>query len=500
MLSPRPLHAFPALFAAAAIALTGCGGDSGSSSPLDEALGYLPEDAGFALVASTDLDDYGDFQDLAENFPFADRLQEALKGQLEQGSVDFDEQIRPLLGNEVVIGTPDNASFVQSETETPFVLAVETEDAGKLQDLAEEGGEKTGESEGYDLYKSDSDDTFLAIKDEVLVLSDDEQTLDTALKQRSEDDRLTEDDVDAAFEDLPDDAPVKVYANVRALLAASPEAEDALKVEWVDHLETLGLGIDATGDALALDWSLKTDPEGLTDEDLPIASGSEAPQVLERDEGSAEVVLGLRDPSQVIDFALATAKVVDPAGYAEFQTGKEAIGRKLGVDVDKDVLAQLTGNVAGVVSIDGDFGIRTELADADAFEGTLAKVMDGLPKLADGVTVSKPKQGDSFYGVATPDGDSFAVGVADGSLVVANTGDIASEVATRDLVDAEGQEGSFVTAADAEQLANAAIARFQGGVAGQLGGSLFTGPLGDLVQSVTASTDGLSGHFELNID
>ncbi len=499
MLSPKLSHAVPALFAAAAFAFAGCGGDDEeASSSLDEALGYLSEDAGFAFVASTDPDDYDSFRELVEKFPFAGRAEDLLKRGLERGSVDFDEQIRPLLGNEVVIGTDDNATFLDSSRDTPFVLAIETQDAGKLEDLAEEGGERTGESEGYDLYESE-DETFLAIKDEVLVLSNNEDTLENALNQRGEDDRLTEDDVEPAFEELPDDAPVRAYANVAALLAASPDAEKALKVKWVDHLETLGLSIDADDEAIALDWSVRTDSEGLSDDDLPIATGSEAPQLLERDEGSAEVLLGLRDPAQVIDFALATAKVVDPAGYAEFQSGKQSVGRRLGIDVDDDVLAQLTGDVAAAITIDGEFGVRAELEDADAFERTLAKVMDGLPEFSDDVTVTKPKQGDRFYGVASEDGDSFAVGVAEDALVVANNATLASEVATRGLVDAEGQEGAFVVAADAEQLANAAIARFSGGLQG-LGGTLFTGPLGDLLQSVSASTEGLTGHSELKID
>ncbi len=497
MLSPKLSHCIPAFVAAGAIAIAGCG-SSDSSSPLDEALGYLPDDAGFALVASTDLDDYGDFQDLAEKFPFADRAQELLKQALERGSVNFDDQIRPLLGNDVVIGTSDNASFLDSGSDTPFILAMQTEDADKLTDLAEGAGDKTGESEGYDLYQGD-DNTFLAVKDEVLVLSDDQATLEDALKQRGEDDRLTEDDVDPSFEDLPDGAPVRAYVNVQALLAASPQAENALKVKWVDHLETFGLSLDADDDALALDWALKTDSEDLTDEDLPIASGSEAPQLLARDEGSSEVVLGLRDPSQVIDFGLAAAKVVDPAGYAEFENGKAAVGKQLGIDVDDDALAQLTGNVAAVVSIDGDFGVRSDLEDPDAFEDTLAKIMDGLPKFADGVTVTQPRQGSSFYGVADQDGNSFAVGVADGSLIVSNTAKLAAEVATRGLVDADGQEGAFVASADAEQLVNAALAKFRGGVAG-LGGSLVTGPLGELSTSAESSTDGLTGHLELNID
>jgi hypothetical protein len=249
----------------------------------------------------------------------------------------------------------------------------------------------------------------------------------------------------------------------------------------------------------ALAWGGPTHPEGLTDDDLPLASGDEAPQVLERDEGSPEILLGLRDPSQVVDFTLATLRVVDPAGFADYEAGKEQVGRRLKIDVDEDVIAQLSGDVAAAVSIDGNFGVRAELEDAAAFEDTLAKVMDGLPDFSDDVTVTQPRQGDRFYGVATEDGDSFAVGVADESLVIANTADLASEVATRALVDAEGQEGAFVAAADAEQLANAALARLATGLEG-LGGTLFTGPLGQLLQSVSASTDGLTGRLELTID
>jgi hypothetical protein len=499
MLSPKLSPPLLALITTAALALGGCGGDDEASSALDESLGYLPEDAGFAFVASTDVEDYEDLRQTLDKFPFAGRAEDLLKQSLEQGGVDFDDDIKPLLGNEVVIGAADNASFVDSSSDTPFVLAIETQDSGKLEDLAKKDGREQGESEGYDIYQGQEDDTWLAIKDEVLVLSDDEETLKGALKQRGEDDRLTEEDVEAAFEELPEDAPVRVYANVGALLAADPDAKDALKVKWVDHIETLGMSADATDDAIAIDYSVRT-AEDLTDDDLPLASGAEAPRVLERDDDSAEVVLGLRDPSQVVDFALSALKVVDPAGFAEYETGKEALGRRLGIDVDRDLLAQLTGDVAALVTIQGRFGVRAELEDSDAFEDTLRKVMDGLPKLAgDDLTVTPPKDGDRFYGVATSDGQTYAVGVAEGALVVANDAPLASEVATRALVEAEGQEGAFVGVADAEQLANAALAQFQGGLEG-LGGSLFTGPLGDVLTSSSATTDGVTGSFELKIE
>ena len=60
MLSPKLARLLPVFTAAAALALASCGGDDEAASPLDEALGFLPEDAGFAFVASTELDDYRD--------------------------------------------------------------------------------------------------------------------------------------------------------------------------------------------------------------------------------------------------------------------------------------------------------------------------------------------------------------------------------------------------------------------------------------------------------
>ena len=498
MLPPRLPYALAALTAAAAIALAGCGGDDEAASPLDEALGHLNQDAGFAFIVSTELGDYDEFREILDKFPFGGRIEDGIRQGIEQEGLDLSKDIEPLLGNDVVIGTDDNSSFIRDGNDTPFILAAQTEDAGKLRDLVEKDGREQGEREGYDIYESPDGDSWVAIKDEVVVLSDDQPTLDQALEQRGEDDRLTEEDVDEAFEDLPEDAPVKGYVNLAALLAADPDTEDALKIKWVDHLETLGFTADATGDSVSVEYAARTDPEGLSDEDLPIATGSEAPRLLESAD-AAEVRISLRDPSQVIDFALEAAKVVDPAGYTQFQVGKQAIGRRLDIDVDEDVLAQLTGDVAAVVELDRKFGVRAELEDADAFEATLAKIMDGLPEFAEGVTVTKLGRGDRFYEVTTPEGESYVTGVANGSLVVANDAGLASEVATRRLVDAEGQEGALVQAADAEKIANELIVRLAGGLQG-LGGSLFTGPLGELLSSAEASTEGIVGRLTLEIE
>ena len=49
---PRMIrHALLAIAATAALALSACGGDDEAASALDEAVGYLPDDAGFAFIA-----------------------------------------------------------------------------------------------------------------------------------------------------------------------------------------------------------------------------------------------------------------------------------------------------------------------------------------------------------------------------------------------------------------------------------------------------------------
>ena len=492
--------ALSSVIAVAALAFAGCGGgDDEAASSLDEALGYLPEDAGFVFIASTDTGDYEDVDKVLDKFPFGGQAKDALKDGLETGDLDFDEDIKPILGNEVVIGTDDNESFVDSGSDTTFVMALQAKDEGKLEKLAKDGTESRGETEGYDVYETDSGDTWLAVKDDVVVLSDEEDTLETALAQRGEDDRLTEDDVEPAFEDLPDDAPARAYVNVKALLAVDPDAKQALKIKWVDHIETVGLTGSVSEDEIAIDYRIATDPEGLTEADLPLASRIEAPQVFEREDGSSEIVIGLGDPGRVIEFAQAAAEAVDPAGFGQFAAGKEQIGKRLGIDVDKDVIAQLSGDVAAIVTLDEKFGLRAEVEDPTAFDRTLARVMKRLPEFADGVTVTGPGKGESLYGVATEAGRSYTLGLNRGAFIVANDAELAGEVATRPLESVDGLQGAFVSSADAEQLANDVIAKFGSGLQG-IGASLFTGPLGEVRSSASSSTEGMTGRLSLEIE
>jgi hypothetical protein len=498
------------LVAACAAALAGCGGgDEGPGSPLDNALGYLPEDA--PLVVAFETDPEGDqakaVQAIVERFPFGDQLTQSLEESLSRNKLSFEEDVKPLLGNEFVIGGPDVRSLVGSDDESAgddqFVAAIEAKDTGKLDDLIKRDETKeTGEQDGAKLYEDADGDTF-AIEDGVLIVAGTRDLLDAALKQRDSDGQLTAEVFEEATADLPEDALVRLSTDVEQLIAADPDTEPARKVEWVSALRTLGLTVSFEEDLAKLDFRLATDPEGLADEDLPITAGGESPAVIN---SSDEIGVGVRAPEQILAFAENAGQAVDPSGFGDYSAGKQAIESRLDVSIDDDIFGQLEDDVSVSFGLDGTFGLRSRVKDPQAFTATLDKLGKALPDIAESavgepVGYAPPKKGGDFYALATADGDTVVYGVVDGVFVLANDSDRASRLAEEETNAVEGAEGSIAMSADAQQLASEGVSRFGGGgLGGALGGSLFSEPLGEFTGSVGAGTEGLTGRLELTFD
>jgi hypothetical protein len=264
--------------------------------------------------------------------------------------------------------------------------------------------------------------------------------------------------------------------------------------------------VSAREGALELELNLRTDPEGLSDDDLPIPAGEEAPPVIARD---GEIGLGIRNLAQIVRFAEAAGQAVDPAGFGDYAQAKQTPDARLDISIDDDLIGQLTGDVSASVALDGGFGVRADLEDPAAFERTLAKIADVLPSFAAGaglgaVTIEKPRGDDDFYVLARQDGDAVVFGVVDGVLVVASSPERAEELADEEPAPVDGAEGAVTMSSDAEQLANAAIDRYgdRFGLDGfeALGAQLFTGPLQMLTGSLSASPDGLRGRVTLEIE
>jgi Protein of unknown function (DUF3352) len=494
------------IFALAVLAPAGCGGGSDSGSPLDSALSVLPKNAPFAAVVDTDLDgdQYKALNRLIEKFPFSGQIKGSLQRQLEQssGNLDFNDDIKPVLGNPIVVGAT-KADAITGDSDA-IVAAIKAKDKDKLDSLVEsQKPQKTGEASGGTLYKDG--DTVFAVKDDLVVFANDEAELKAALARADGDDHFDEDAFNEGLDGLPDGALARIYADVEALLKSDPGSADARRVKWIAALRQVGLTVTAKDDALDVDFRARTEGD-LSDGDLPIAAGDQAPPVIER---PGEIGLGIRDLAHIVHFGENAGQSIDPAGFGDYEQAKKTIDKQLGVSLDDDLIAQLTGDTSASIAPDGGFGVRAGLKDPQAFEKTLAKVADVLPSFAEGagfgtVGLSKPKAGERFYALAQPDGDAVVFGVVDDVLVVANDAKRAAALASADPADVPSAKGSVTLSADAEQLANTLLQQFGPalglGDLGSLGVGMFTRPLGDLNGYMSASPDELRGKFTLAVE
>ncbi|MBA2342417.1 MAG: DUF3352 domain-containing protein [Thermoleophilaceae bacterium] len=479
----------------AAIVIAGCGGGGDGKSALDNALGYLPEDTPFAAALDTDLEgsQFKAGGEIVDKFPFGEQALESLKQQLGE-DVDFEQDVKPLLGNPFVVGAPDAKSFTSDE-ETVFVGAIEAKDGDKLKELVErQDAKEVGEKEGAKLYE-DNDDVF-AINDDVLIVADSRETIEAALEQRKADDRMSEGTFGDALEQLSEDAALRVYSNVQGLLDADSSTEDARKVKWVDALRTLGLTASVQSGKVAIDFNLATDSGGLAEEDVPLASGSASPEVFPE---RGRISVGVRDPSQIYTFGLGAARAIDPEGTGEFETAISAIEQRLKVDREEDILDQLTGDVSVNFDIDGTFAARAEVKDAEAVQQTLRKIARGLPRFVrqGGDVLGVARRG-PFFALADPGGTTVVFGVVNGDLIVSNNGERAGQMARLSSESVSGAEGAVVVNGDTEQIVGQALRRL--GLQAAIGGAILTAPLGDLTGSLEADTDGIRGSLSQAID
>ena len=494
------------MLAVLAIAVSGCGGDSDSGAgPLDNALGYLPEDAPLVITIDTNVDggQFGAIKKLADKFPFANQIEERLQQQLEGGGVSYQSDVKPLLGNEFVVGATNPAAIVNRDDEDndEFVGAIQVKDAGKLEDLIKKEGEEKGETAGAKIYEDDDGDAF-AIEEEVLVVANDRRRLDAALEQRDGDDRLTEDKFNESVDGLPKEALVKLGGDLQKLIESDPDTADARKVAWVKALRTFGATLSFAADRAELDFKLATDGGELSEEDIPLATGDESPAVLNL---ANEIGVGLRDPAQLFSFGESAAQAVSPRQYADYQQTKAATERRLGIDIDEDLIGQLEGDASISISTGGAVGARIELEDEDAFATTLRKLEKELPALlsSTGGSPTRLTRAGDFTLLRSADGESLAYTIDEGALVISDSVARARQVADGRTEEVDGAKGALVVNTDAQQLFLDAL-RSRGGLGGglgqALGGQLIAGPLDELTGSARASKDGITGKVSLTFD
>lgn len=504
----------PSIFAVSAtLAIAGCGGgggDEASSSPLDEALRYLPADTPFVAAIDTDTDgeQYKAVGEIAERFGLGDRLVDQIEEQLGAGPGEID-RLEKALGNEFVVGSTDVRELVDESggDDESFVGAIQASSPDALDSLlSEQDVEERGESGGAKIYKDDDGDEF-AVKDDVLIVAGNRRVLDGALETREGDDSLTEEKFEAGLDELPPEALIRVYVDVAALLHASPEAKDALKVKWVDALRTGGLTVAFKGQEVAVDFKIETESSGLTAKDVPIVDSA---QTLGTLDGFGDVKATLQNPAHLLAFVQSTAKTVDPEGFSGFEAAKTQIERATGIDLEDDVLGAMRGELAVKADLDGKFGARVKLDDPAAFEQTLAKLADVVPDFAAGIAggekvgFARPKRGEDFYAVATSGGDKVVYGVVGDYFVLSNDAAVAGSLATDGETAYPGSApGSLTFRIDAEEVARSFAGELPGtgvDLLDRARGAVATRPLDELNGILRATTEYFRGSLRLTLD
>ena len=474
----------------AALVVAGCGGGGGSGNATEDALSFMPKDAPVVITLDTDPNggQWKQVNQLVSKFPFAGQVKSQIKQSFSQSAkLDFDKDVKPILGNELVFTVPTVQGLQQSNT--PVFGALHVNDAGKASDFVKKDARKVGTIDGTDVYK-ETGDTYIAVKDGTILIGNTQQDIQAALK-RHDGDHMTQGDLDNLLAGISGDALLKVGVNAQQAIANSPNSAKARKVKWVNGLRTVGISVASASDGLVVNFKANT--QGVSEADLPLASGTQSAPVVRR---ASDVGFGVRNLAQLVTFSENASQVSNPAGYKRFQKQKAQINKKLGIDLDKDVIQQFQGDASISVGTDGGFAARSDLKDPNAFRATLRKAAPKLGKALKGqhVGVSVPKSPSGFYGLATAKGKKYVFAATGDKFVLATDAARAAQFATQSATAVPGAKGSLVMAADTRALVNQVAQR-----QGQSAVGVVTGALGDLIGSLETETSGMTGSFKLNI-
>ncbi len=281
-----------------AVSFAGCGGDAtlAGSGP-GRVAEFVPAGSQVYVEISTDLDggQWRQATDLLGRFPAYRTLLRTAKDTLAAERVEFDRDIRPLLGEDAAVAVPD----VTRSDQPPVLLVVDIEKGKQdevLRLLRRDGtiGDRSRDYRGVTVHSSDGLD--LAVFDDCLVASTSPATLDAAIDARKDGgDRSLAGTrkVRQALSGLPNEALAHGYIDLAAIVR-SVGARQGPEVRR--QIEAIGIDPDA---GLAI--SLSVESHGLRMkavaskvDDAPVLE-SFSPSLTEHIPSDAVAYLGAHD-------------------------------------------------------------------------------------------------------------------------------------------------------------------------------------------------------------
>jgi hypothetical protein len=472
---------------AAALMLAGCGSSSSGapSNPLASTLSYFPSGSPLVVAVNTGKGSEAPvaLENLEQKLPQIGFVEAALMAKLKQLGINYQTDIHPLFGNPIVFGD-DSTSFTDLGQHALVVWV--TRDAGKLNFLLHKihGLHKVGSHDGSTIYAGGPSGA-VAVDGPTVVFTRTEAELVAALDRHQHNGGITSAQYASATAGLDPNAAGHIFGDLTTALAA-PGAAKARLVPWVGALRSYAVTLGSSSTGLTVGFRLNTDPSSLSPSQLPIASGSSAPGLV----NGLPIQVGVRDPAQIVAFALGAVKAVSPKDYAKFLRDVAAVRRKTGVDVNK-----LFGELSGDLVVDSDTHttlVRAGLSDPAAVTALLRKLASVPGGLGHGKTLRSA--GGGVYSVVDSHrtevlgvvGDQLIFGVPPkGGGMSAST---LRSFASAPAAPAAGANGAVSFRVSLSELIALETKNTQSPIARQI-----LGLLGDLTGSMSATTGALSG-------
>jgi hypothetical protein len=465
---------------ASAALVVGCGSSKSASapqSPVTTALSYVPADSPFVLTAATTSNPGG--QALVKRLPTIALAETAAFAKLGQLGIDYNNDIRPLFGNPIVVG------LILSPTQgapSKFVAAWVTKDASKLTALIQKlspGLQKVGTRDGATVYQLGQ--LGLAVDGATILFGSTAQALTAALDHHAHGGGITADEYARAFAGLPTNGQLQTFGSLTEVLSR-PSAAKAQQVPWVAALRGYAASISESAAGLSFRYRLDTTGRSLTSSQLPLAGGSTPPGFA----GTQPIVAGVRDPSQIYQFAESAVQVTNPKEYQQFIKRQAAARAKTGVDLNS-LLKLATGDL--IVDSDTHTTIgRVQVSDPASAKTTIAKLAAqpaALSRKAPKIT-SLPG---GFYTVRSGHSKPVTVGLVGDELVAGE----ATPAALRAFATAPATPASGAQGAVAFRVALADVIRLAAKKAPSGIGAKIIGMLGDLTGWSAAAPSGITG-------
>ncbi len=354
----------------AVLVLAGCGsskpGSGGPASPTIDALSYFPATSPFVITAQTN-PKAAAVQQLQKQNPSYAFAATAIFAQMAKLGIDYNADIRPLFGNPVTAGLVSTEGLSGGAGSDPQFLAVwVTKSASKLTALLGKlHVSRNGTHDGAALYSLGS--IGLATSGATVMLARSPAVLDAALDRHANHQGFDAATYAKATAGVPANGLVTAFGDLAPVLSA-PSAAKARQVPWVAAITGYAASITGSKKLTTMRFHIATTGKPLSVSQLPIASGTTPA-------GTATTLpigLGIRDPQQIISFALDAVRRTQPADYAKYLRQVAAFKKRSGVDA-ATVTKQMTGQL--VLSSDTHATlVRVQLTNPAVLRSALAAV------------------------------------------------------------------------------------------------------------------------------